>query len=165
MKFEKFYFNQKGEYYYTPLGDHGHGNPAQLLWVGKSYKIPEENLNLLQGDIIEGKKNLILIPGNKWIFKIVLEAGFRGQNENITVGNEVNKYYIYPIYRSPRGNVGIDDLILIVADKNTATINVKYVRSGRLYGSDPEVNAVIKLPEMEIAYLPSDEDMQLIDAY
>ncbi len=164
MKFEKFYFNQKGEYYYTPLGDHGHGNPAQLLWVGKSYKIPEENLNLLQGDIIEGKKNLILIPGDKLIFKIVLEAGFRGQNSDISIEG-AKRYFIYPLYRSPRGNIGIDDLVLIVADRNTTTINIKYSRTGRLYGSDPDINATIKLPELEIAYLPSDEDMQLIDAY
>jgi len=49
----------------------------------------------------------------------------------------------------------------IVANKD---VHINYWRNGRLYGAPAKINALIKLPDLEVEYLPpEEEDIQLIE--
>lgn len=137
-----------------------HYRPAQILWAGRSYSLPEKPQLLLKGNITQGKKNLVLTKGDFFVFRALLQAGYRGQNYDISVSG-AEKYFIYPVYRSQQGRAGVDNEILIVANKD---VHINYWRDGRLYGAPAKINALIKLPDLEVEYLPpEEEDIQLIE--
>jgi hypothetical protein len=118
----------------TQLGSATHGAVCVTLFVTPDVVLRDGKLALpVQGvDLKEIAKDIYVVtPGPHNLFGIHVECGYRG-NAEFRVEGEVMRTIEYPIFHSPRGNLGVskDGLILTAAPD----ILVSWSRSGRTYG-------------------------------
>lgn len=129
-------------FYYIDFGSEVHGRTSFRLWVShllvkKDEESGKEYIEFpIQAKIIETEKGTkILKPSSDtFVFDIFVPCGYRGSS-SITPISEVEKVIKYYHYKSPRGNLGISEGMLIQASQKK--IRIKWKRSGRLYGSKP----------------------------
>jgi hypothetical protein len=142
---EKVYLEKKTvdgkEFFYLPLGERR--DQFIILWVSSVFvktdekghhyiEFPVENCTLKKGK----GRGLILKPGDKHLYKVLIPCGYRGRgyiNEVSSGGDDNPEIFKFSEFRSPRGNLGIDAgaLILTSADK----VKVFWSKTGRLYGA------------------------------
>ena len=76
--------------------------------------------------------------GNCLVHLPAREQGYRGYSEFTSISPEPNDIVKYSNYRSPRGNLGIYDGVILRYNNCPRGIKAINKASGRLYGDDPE---------------------------
>ena len=150
---------QVGEFRYADLGAGVHYIPQHRLWISHHFKLEGEYLPLpVKGQIFSGKstRTLILRPGDFFVFVVEQDPGFRGSAKIELISPEGANLYKFPLYKSPRGNLGIGEGALVQTSSFPVLFRVS--RTGRLYGAPPTTYcAVIYSPEREFYPLRVEE--------
>ena len=151
-------------YFYIPLPD---GRGTRRIWVNRgaikvvrkdghdSYVVADK----LDYRVTE-KGNVVLMPGDKNIAIIHAECGYRGSSD-IKVfrnGKEVEPIARGAEYHSPRGSLGVDDVVVVALEEGDI---IKVRRTGRLYGADPELTFVYSAGELA-EHVPDEELVSLL---
>ena len=136
-------------FYYVEIGKGFHYRVEYKVWVDPSFLVPNGSLfdlpTPVQGcDLRQGKKDLVLRKGDKNLFYIEIECGFRGQSkiDAIVCDDEPTIYY-FDVYQSERGSLGISSGALVLTRSDR--VKVRWHRSGRLYGKPSEGTTVFYL--------------------
>jgi len=133
-------------FFLLKVGSCRHGRPSFLVWVsprlvtqtedGFFLELPAENVEL-----VKGKKDLILRPGNKNLFNVFVRYGYRGESEiEILTPSFV---FGYEVWSSPQGSLGISRGALVLTE--STSVKYSWKRSGRTYGSPTEGISVVGL--------------------
>ncbi|MBX0311572.1 MAG: hypothetical protein JHC31_07300 [Sulfurihydrogenibium sp.] len=171
---EKHYLEKKTvdgkEFFYLPVGSEDHGRPTYVLWIARRFvKTDEKGYNFIEFpvegcSITTGKgRGLILRPGDKNLFKIVIPCGYRGRSyiENIICEDEPQVYKFLE-FHSPRGSTGVDEGALILT--RSPKVKVEWSRTGRLYGDPSHGITVLYLNgQKEELNCVDSEDLELLE--
>lgn len=110
---------------------------------------------------LKSQVHLIYKNNNKNLVNIkAIERGYRGGSSFIEITPEPNKKISYSVYRSPRGNLGIYEGLVLEYDKKVNKIKAINKASGRLYGANPETVITIDIDANR--YCDSDVDEEEI---
>jgi|GEM_PF-2059406 len=153
--------------YYVPIGAKDYLKPVYRLWIAPRFFNVETGyitFPINKADIKEAKNkdNLILTNGNKNLFIVEVEPGYRGSGHIIqidTFGHEYREWR-FPLYKSERGNKGIGEgaLILTTAPK----VRIAWQKDGKLYGGLPEGITIVYEDGREEELDFTDEDLDLL---
>jgi len=133
-------------FFLLKVGSCRHEKPSFIIWVspklvtqtqdGFFLELPAENVEL-----IRGKKDLILRPGNESLFNVFVRCGYRGESEIeiLTPGS----VFEYQIWSSPQGSLGISRGALVLTE--SSSVKYHWRRTGRTYGSPTEGVSVVSL--------------------
>jgi len=183
MKVEFREDEQGRKFPFIDIGEEDHGKPSFRLWVSGRFVRPhiidahavwdEERQTWYHPKVQDGyevvfpvhdariektpKGSLVLRPCNGGtVHNIFVRCGYRGRAVITVLTPSVGEgdIFRYREYRSPRGNLGVDEGALVNCP--VYTLKYKWQRSGRLYGKPSEGVAII-MPdgtEKEIDMLP-----------
>ena len=156
-------------FYYLDIGSEDHGKPSFRLWVS-SKLITEsdiyENREVVKFPISAlihktEKGNYVLRPDNEvTTFDILIHCGYRGRSEIEVVGNNDEQRMFYFVYESPRGSCGVSTGVLVSTKKE---VEIRWARSGRLYGRDSEGRCKLIPSEKKVIRLVDVVDPELCD--
>jgi len=124
---------------YVDLGNVGYGKAAYRLWISQKVQFSDKLEFPIKGKIVSGKspRTLILRPGDDWIFIYEQSPGYRGTAQIELVAPSGAVLYKYPIYKSPRGNLGVGEGAVVQTPTFPVILHAR--RTGRLYGAPSEI--------------------------
>ena len=151
---------------YLAIENGAHGR-HERVWVNK--RVPrlldergEVKLLGPAGLRVTEKGNKVLIPGERgYVALIVAPCGYRGSGRFTIRPPEELIITAGEIYESPRGSLGTSSTLLIFVPVDGTKVRYAYHRSGRLYGSPPNVVEEIYFDGKEVVVrevLSSTED-------
>ena len=155
---------EERRFYYFPVGSEDFGRPRYRAWVhhslvqkdeeGRPYiELPLQGARIDQG---KSERTLIIRPDEKFnIFDAFVPCGYRG-GSSIKFLTPVERSFVYYIYRSERGSLGVSTGYLVVTDQDVVVFEWK--RTGRLYGADPTGVTKVTLDGKEMSLEVSVED-------
>jgi len=128
------------KFFFKDFGSEVHGKPSFRLWINRQFVEKDEQgefiqLPLKNAKVVKTEKgNLVLRPEQGWnTFAVGVPCGYRGES-GLQV-EEDHEGYMYQIYASERGSLGISTYALICTQSDKVTI--EWWRTGRLYGDSP----------------------------
>ena len=150
MKKEKIHLSEKEindrKFFYVDFGSETHGRTTFRLWVhyslvkkDKKTGKPYVEFPIEEATVHDGKKpkTKILRPNKgTWVAHFFQPCGYRGSAS--VECKEAIKTEKFWIYRSPRGNLGVSEGALFVIPDQYEAATIKWQRTGRLYGAEPE---------------------------
>lgn len=134
--------------YYLDVGKELHGRKSFRLYVssklveedekGAYLRMPRENVDLK----VTEKGTRVLIPGNCYVFDILVPAGYRG-GSSIKILSQIKHVLSYKAYESPRGSLGISEGVIVISEE--PKVKFYWERTGRTYGSPKKGIAIMNL--------------------
>ena len=150
-------------YFYIniPAGSHGR---TERVWINRKAIVQKRGENDKETYQIHdwldyrvtNKGNIVLMPSdnkNETIVLIFAECGYRGDSKIEIENGEVIKRGLY--YHSPRGSLGISDVVLAKVRDGTKIVAK---RTGRLYGAPSTVTAKIVFTHQGIDLIEAQEE-------
>ena len=127
-------------YFYVeiPCGAHGR---TRRIWINRKAVEQEDEQFVVVDKLdyrITEKGNIVLTPGSRNLAVVEAECGYRG-NSTVKVfrnGQEVAPIFRGARYLSPRGSLGVSDIVLVELEERDI---IKIRRTGRLYGAPAEL--------------------------
>ncbi|MEM2002911.1 MAG: hypothetical protein QXT77_09725 [Candidatus Methanomethylicaceae archaeon] len=151
-------------FYYLDVGSADHNRTCFRLWISPRLVQRDETGEFISFPVIGGKVektprgNLVLRPSpGFWVAYFLVECGYRGGSDFEVLSPQLGEGDIFPFveYESPLGRLGISRGGLINVPYPTS-LKIKWVRTGRLYGSPPEGVRIISPDgeEVDLDFLP-----------
>jgi hypothetical protein len=169
MKEKTIYYKEAEgkKFYYITVGSKEYLRPVYRVWVSPKFFDLQNgyvNLPIQNVDIKEGKKsgNLILTEGDKTLYMVEIESGYRGHGyitEISTYGYD-HKIWKFPLYKSERGSTGIGEGALVLT--SSPKVKVKWEKDGKLYGKPSSGITLLYADGREEELDIDDEDLELL---
>jgi hypothetical protein len=152
---EKKEFDGK-TYFFIKIGSRWFGEPDFLVWVspklvnqdqdGFFIGFPVENV-----DLVEGKRDLILLPGDKNVFNVTVPCGdYSDSKFEIITPGIMFEYQVW----SSKGNSSRGALVLT----ESAYVKFRWKRTGETYGSPSEGVSIIYIDGGKMDLEGNEED-------
>jgi len=169
IKNEREVCKTDNDFAYLNIGSEDHGKPSFRLWVSSKLISDSElyeNIEVVKFPVSARiyktqKGNYVLRPDNEvTTFDILIPCGYRGRSGIEVVGNNDECRVFYFVNRSPRGSLGVSTGVLVSTKKE---VEIRWERSGRLYGRDSEGRCKLIPKEKKIIRLVNVIDQELCD--
>jgi hypothetical protein len=138
-------------YFFIEVGAERYGKPSFVLWINRKLINPEEQ-QFLEFPVVDAKievtekNNRVLRPApGWWVACVYVECGYRGWS-SLGVAEPREEFletFLFDVYHSPRGNLGVSSGKLVNVPPGYDKIIVDYSRTGRTYGGPTEGTLVI----------------------
>jgi len=166
----KLYVTEKNidskTYYMVNIGLEAHYKPSYIMWIHHSFVKADENgrfyieFPVLNCQLVPGKKDttLVLRPGDKILYKLTIECGYRGNSSIDEIETDGEEYQTYKYYEfaSERGNLGVSEGVLILTQ--ASPVKVYWSRDGKLNGNAPAGVTVLYKNGVVDTYEEDEED-------
>ena len=131
-------------FYYIEVGKKQYFKTHRIVWVSpRLVKKSEKGEDIVEFPIrakivITEKGTIKLVPSDSHLtYDVFVGCGYRGGAKFEVIEPTPESMIEYVEYRSERGSLGVS-VGALVTIKGEVPVKIKYHRSGRLYGSNPE---------------------------